>query len=52
MMTFYIIFYLIFKVIIVNAARIIVNIQKRMVILDSWNLLRGQLRKVQHFNHK
>ena len=31
------IFYLIFNVMIVNAANIMVVIQKRMVIFDSWN---------------
>ena len=30
-------YYLIFRVIIVNAANIMVVIQKRMVIFDSWN---------------
>ncbi len=35
-------FHLIFKVMMVNAARIIVTIQKRMVIFDSWNGRWGQ----------
>lgn len=34
-------YYLIFNVIIVIAANTIVTIQKRMVILDSWNSLSG-----------
>ena len=36
--------YLIFNVIIVNAARIIVTIQNRIVIFDSWVMVLGQLR--------
>ena len=39
-----ILFYLIFNVMIVNAASIIVTIQKRRVIFDSCDMVRGQLR--------
>lgn len=40
--------YLIFNVIIVIAANTIVTIQKRMVILDSWNNLSGLVNTTLH----
>lgn len=40
--------YLIFNVIIVIAANTIVTIQKRMVILDSWNSLSGLVNTTLH----
>ena len=41
-------YYLIFNVIIVIAANTIVTIQKRMVILDSWNSLSGLVNTTLH----